>query len=817
MKNKINKDFLIVLGLFLVVLASRIFLLNDSIDFFDSAQYVWRSELPHFFDAISTGHAPHHPGYILFTWLVNHLLNYFSVHDTYLAAAVPSAIFGSLAVLFFYLLVKEIFGKRIALLAALLVAITPYFWISNIAVIVDPTMICFYILSLYLFYLWLDKKNYLFLILSGLALGYSIWTHTQIAFWLLGFVALFIYKIKPKGWLKTFLLSLPILIGVILFIFFYLFVLVKTGHNPTYLAALKYLFGGNAGDHMPFSLKPGITNYIIIMTALGTLFSILGFIKLFLDKEYQKFLFLLIWLIPGLFISALYLYANLYGRSSMIAIFPGMIAVSYFLISWQAKKPYLKILQVILILLIIGQLLAISIPIIKKYASEPGVFQELGDIQKSLPKDGLYITSNLAKTSPGYDHYDVIWETPQATLKQDIENTLDQNKPVYISQDAIMFGFYRYDGDNWEIYSTALGGPEEHDTLAAELFSKYNFNLVATSNLNNKTAIFELTKKTQATEDRLKSGLDNLSSNQSLVLGQLFDSNSSFPVSRDLINIYSNEDKYVISPERINYRDLIYYLKNLIEYRIKKTDDLRDPLLFTYSDQSGFFTAALPEAQSQNLDLVASSFNLSTNDVFPGETIQLQFSHQKDQKLIVTQEKEGVAEDINEIIRLMPTDNSFYLTLDKKGKQIKYHIYHFIYQLDLSDRISAVNLPSMVGKTIEDSLSETKNIRYVAKGESDLAVFGPWVSLEKGNYQIKFRTKVLSPEQDILGSVSVTCNETQPIAQKDIEAKDLTPGVYQDIILDFQIPEKLDGVEFKMQSNGSAEIYLDYISLEKIE
>ncbi len=815
--NKNIKNFLTVLSFFLLILASRLFLLNSSMDFFDSTQYFWRSASTKLIDAISSGHAPYHPGYIFFTWLTNNLLVHLNINDTPIAAAIPSAIFGTLTIVFFYLLTKEIFNKKIAFFSALLAAITPYFWISNIAIMVDPTMICFYMLSLYLFYLWLSKKNYLFLILSGFAIGYAIWTHTQIAFWSLGFVAIFIYKIKPKEWLKTIFQSLPALLGIIFFIYIYLFLLVRTAHNPTYLSALKYLFTGNAGDHMPLSLKPGMINYLTIMTTLGALFSILGFVKLFFDKKRQKLLMLLIWLIPGLFFSALYLYANLYGRSSMISIFPATIAISYFLTSWKTKNLSIKIFQSALIFLIIIQFLAISIPVVKKYATEPGVYEELGQKQQQLPAGGLYITSNLAKTSSGYAFYDTIWETSLEQIYQDIEATDKKNKPIFIGQDAIMFGFYKYDGNNWEIKSTALGEPGEHSTIAAELFSKYNSNLAASSQFNNKTSTYQLKTNNQSFKERLTKGLNALTDNQSLILGHMIDSNSNNPIARDLINIYSNQTRYIVSPENIKRNDFIYYLYNIIIYKIKKSDILRDPLIFTYSDKSGFFTVILPKNQSQNLDLIASSFNLSTNEIFPGKQMPFQFNSQKDQKLIIDSQKNEEAEKIDEIINTVDLNKSFYLILNKNSNKINYSLYNFSYKVDLSDKLSAITLPSFSDKIISDDSSVSKKVRFQPKKEEGLVVFGPWINLEKGSYKLNFKTKILNPDEDKIGSVSVTHNNTQVLAEKNIETNNLITDSYQDIILNFEVMDKLNGVEFKMNSLGNSDIYLDYIGLSKIK
>lgn len=814
MDMKKNKDFLIIIFLLIFTLASRLFFLNSSIDFFDSMQYVHRSNYDTLFTALSTGHAPHHPGYVFLTYLTNNFLHIFKIFDAPLAAAIPSAVLGSLTIVVFYLFAKKIFSSKIALLASILVAITPYFWISNIAVIVDPTMIFFYILSLYLYLLFLEKRNLIFVILSGFALGYAVWAHTQIAFWLLGFVALFFYKTSPKDYFKVIFQSMLLLPGIFFFIYLYLYVLVNADGYATYFLALKYLINGNSGDHMPLSLKPGIYNYLVIMTIFGAFLSVCGVVKMLFDRKYRELIMLLIWLIPGLILSALYLYANLYGRSSMICIFPAVLLVAYLLLSWQAKNLLAKIFQTILIFLVIIQLLIISLPIVYKYATEPGAFEEMAQLEKKLNPNGLLIVSNLAKTTTDYKgNSSVIWEFPQDQISSDVKKTVSNNQSVYLSQDAIMFPYFRYDGVNWETYSTDLGSEDEHKTLASSLFSKYNLILATDSKLNNKNAIFQLKAEEISETERLLTAINNLGDNQSFVFGRLIDQKTGNSVSQDLINIYSNNPRFTISPERINYRDGIYFLKKLIYYQKNKKNIFREPLIFTYTDLSGYFSAVLPKHQNKELSLSASSFNLSSEDVFPKVDMDIKFSSARNNNLLPQKTITGETEDINEIISKI-SDNNYYLTLEKNGKKIKYTIYYFSYEIEMSSKLPATNLLSQAGDIVIDDSSEMKEVRHLAKQNSGLFVFGPWINLSKGKYEIKYRLKISSGEGDI-GKLYLTYDTIISHAEKLITSSDVKENDYQDYILNIDTKEDLEGVEFKIESTGGAELYLDYISVIK--
>jgi len=808
--------------LFILVLLSRLLLLNGSIDFFDSTQYIWRSELPTLKEALSTGHAPYHPGYIFFTWIIYQIFKLFGTPDTSLVAAIPSAIFGSLTILFFYLLVKKIFDAKIAFLSVILATLIPFFWISNISIIVDPTMICFYILSLYLFYLWLDEKNYYYLIISSFSLGFSMWTHTQIAFWCLSFVALFFYKIKFKDYLKIIIKSIPFIIGPVFFIGVYLYLLVGAGHNPNYIDALKYLFTGNAGDHMPFSFFPGVRNYTIIMTTLVAGFSVLGIVKMLLDKKYDKFFMIVIWLFPGLFLSALYLYANLYGRSSMIAIFPGVTAVSYFLLSWKAKNLVAKVVQASLIILTLCQLLWISLPVIKTYATQPAALEELAKFHKELKPGGLYITSNQAKTIYYYRQLggkiDIIWEMPKEKIDQDINQAVLELKPLYIGQDAIMFPYYIYDGHNWEIKSTDIGGPSEHNTLASNYFSDFNFILEKVSKLKNKTAVYNMNPNDINFKQRLKQSVQVLPNNQSLIFGRLIDSNTDNFVARSQINIYSNQPQYIISPERINWRDWIFYLYNWVVFQNHKSYDKIEPLIFNYSDRQGYFSMVLPIDQSDSLNLIATNYNLSTNDIFPDGNQKIAFVPKNSQELNIIDQKIGQTKSLEEICNLIDNSRSYYLKLNKNDDHYQYKINYFDYNINLVQKIASTLLPSQSEEIVNDPTSELQNVRVIKKGKEGYLIFGPWIKLNPGAYKINFKIKVdgVKKNDKNIGYIEVKADKHQKsIAQKELRISDFKSGEYQDINLNFHSKDNLNGVEFRLYSNGFADIYLDNISINQ--
>lgn len=134
------------------------------------------------------------PGYIytLVPFIAIFGLNEFSVR-------LPSVIFGSISVIFLYLIVFRLSEKKDwAILAALLLAISPWhFFLSRIALEANLAL-SFFLIGLYFLMTGL-KKNALF-ILSALFFGLSIFTYNSarifVPFFLFSFLALNFKRIK---------------------------------------------------------------------------------------------------------------------------------------------------------------------------------------------------------------------------------------------------------------------------------------------------------------------------------------------------------------------------------------------------------------------------------------------------------------------------------------------------------------------------------------------------------------------------------------------------------------------------------------------
>lgn len=173
----------------------------------------WNRVLPLTFEAFGDYKLP---GYIytLVPFVAVFGLNEFSVR-------MPSVIFGSLSVVFLYLVVWELSkDKKWALISALLLAVSPWhFFLSRIALEANLAL-SFFLIGLYFLIIGLKKRGSL--IPASLFFGLSIFTYNSarifVPLFLFGFLILFWKQIK----LTRFSIISAVIFGVFLVAGFYL-------------------------------------------------------------------------------------------------------------------------------------------------------------------------------------------------------------------------------------------------------------------------------------------------------------------------------------------------------------------------------------------------------------------------------------------------------------------------------------------------------------------------------------------------------------------------------------------------------------------
>lgn len=659
--NKINKEKLIKdhrrLGYFIAIITlflSRLLFLSHSPDFFDANEYIWRATLPKFIEVMTTGHPPFHPLYIFFSSI------FYKTHlaeSALLAATLPSAIFGSLSIIVLFLLIRKLFDGRIAWLVSFFYSIIPFVWISQITILVDPTEHFFYFLSLYLIVLSLrSKTGYLWSVLAGLSFGLSFFTHTQVAFWLPGFLAILIMHPKSlisKQYLKTIYKIILFALFSGLFIIFYIHLLLVASQARGDLsfisiwAALKYLFFGNIGDRSNISIFSWANLMLIISTSLVALISFFGFLKMLIDKKFKEVAALVIFLVPSSILASSFIYENLHGRAVIIGVVPILIFTSYFLTT--LKFPW----RILLGAIITFELLFISLPAVSNYHRLPSANEALRKIEESSLSGGVFVATNSTRTFANYrGEFISFGDTAMDAdlVEEKVKNALLKNLPVYISHDAIVHPFRHYDGQFYDLRTTSTGIEKYYPTLLGELFSDYNLNLdrIVPDGFDN--ASYQL-NETQPNNylDRIEQNLDR----SQIVFGQLRSDKK--PVSVATIELFG--DSFCKTPkDDITARDF-----GICLIRAIGTD--KRPETWTFTDKDGWFYLQ-KRVKIKKLVVNVSSSQMQAPD--------LDGIYKIDGKKIGDYKS---SQDLETAIANI--DGSYYVIASKNGNLLNFELYSF--------------------------------------------------------------------------------------------------------------------------------------------
>ena len=161
-KEHMAACILVVIGL-----ATRLPFLSMSLDEVDSGNFY--NALKYGYDIVNfRPHAPGYPLYVFLGWLLNHI-----VRDYLTSFTLLSAVLGSLCVVPFHLILKQIVGLKIAFCTSLLFLANPLYWAFSETALADVPAVFFATLSVWLMYKGMTARNYYMAacFVTGLAIG----------------------------------------------------------------------------------------------------------------------------------------------------------------------------------------------------------------------------------------------------------------------------------------------------------------------------------------------------------------------------------------------------------------------------------------------------------------------------------------------------------------------------------------------------------------------------------------------------------------------------------------------------------------------
>ena len=776
----------------IILFVSRLAFLSGSADFFDSSQYMWRSKIPQLLKVMATGHAPFHPLYNLF----NAIFYKIGFHNSAIATSLPSAIFGSLSIVFLFLVLRKLFGSKIAYLASFIYAISPFIWVSQITSMVDATEHCFYFLALLLFLKSFDfnsSKKYLFATGAGIAFGLAIFTHTQVGMWVLPIILIPIIVSKvDKAFVWKYLKQI-ILFGLFgslsIVAYLGLFHLAPT-YQPdiskvqSNLEYLKYLLVGNISDKNPISwLK--LFNYLRDMTSvLVLLVAFFGAIEMAFKKT-RKFLLLLVWALPIPFASS-YIYENLYGRAMLIGLVPIFVMASYFILN---RKGWVRNL---ILLLVIGQLLIISLPVVLRYSKYPSRNEDLVAQEKEVEPGGTFVATNVNKTWASYDGTfvpfgDVGYGAGYA--KEQILSSLNSGHPAYVSSVAIDYPDRRFDGMNYDLRSAFVTKAAD-TTILNDLFNQFSLDLVPLKSARSDLRVYQVENKDTLDLSSIEKSLDSL---PNIVFGQF---KTEEPVKNLSVDAYT-KPLCRLGQNDISAFDLIFCAKRYITHE-QNLDG------WTFTDKRGYF--ALPVSD----DPTKLEFGVSPTATNTGVSVS---GFMKRQQTEMNGNLVGTFNNIDDLRFAINKLNGSYYVRAQNNNEKGYKLFTINLNLESTTKLEAEDLSGQIGQVEKDSQASGGLVRSSEGATSDgYLISGPYLNLKKGKYTLNAYLK-----SEGSGDQTITFDSTADygrisLGKIQVNANDLRSG-YKKISLEISPEKDVASTEFRVFVPKGANIQLDYIEL----
>ena len=139
--------------------------------------------------------------------------------DWVVAAKSVSLFFGTITLIPVYFLLNRFFKKEITLIATLIFALIPVLVDKSVDVIRDPVYWFFSVLGLYLFVSQIEKRNYLYLMLSSLCFLMAAWARIEaILFVLVSFVCILFVR-QDRKIQRTSIFAIPVVLVLLLGMF----------------------------------------------------------------------------------------------------------------------------------------------------------------------------------------------------------------------------------------------------------------------------------------------------------------------------------------------------------------------------------------------------------------------------------------------------------------------------------------------------------------------------------------------------------------------------------------------------------------------
>lgn len=512
-----------------------------------------------------------------------------------------------------------------------------------------------------------------------------------------------------------------------------------------------------------------------------------------IKRDWVKLFGLLIWIFPAI-LTASYIHENLYGRAMVLALIPISILASIFILR-------LKKFSILVFLVVLAQILFISLPIAIIYRTKEAPNESLATFERQSDSGGVFIASNITRTWNAYNGKFVSFGdvgTGAGTAFEEAENALLDGKKAYLSSDAIYYPVWRYDGENFDFRARNLGGPGDHHTTLDEIFTKANVTLERASD-DFKQAIYRITNS--PLENKYQN-IEKIAENKPVAFGRIMSGSSAV---KDLtVNLY-NDEFCLREKEDMTRNDIGACL-----YR--ELTNSKSASNWSATDRDGWFYIA---NEVNNPRIIVAPIPVSTRS----DSLGVLFAAGNEQELIVNNSQ--TFDDINKLQQATDKINGSFYVIAKSGSgRISYQLNSVNFTLEKTNRIEAETMGGEFGDVVKEktaSLGQVRTNKQDGALKSGYMLSGPYIDLPKGKYKINFSlfAKKIVEENATVTLDVTSASSGEGFGTKEFKASDFT-GKFTTAAIDFELSSDTKSLEFRVKTDGWAEVLADYIELDKL-
>lgn len=537
--------------LFLLIIILSFFSVPKEVLFYDAPEYIKIVSENSFLRSIGMGHFPIHPSFIADLWISAKVFtSIFKITYSY-AGNLYAYFCGLLSIFLFWKISNLYLKKKDSYIATLIFVFFPAIWIINTNLLVESLGLTLFLLSSYLYSLYLNEPAKEKLIYLFLSLLFLFTTHIESILWLPAMVSIPLLmrkKFTPDKNKNIF--TIVILSIITSFLVYY----ILCQGNPLKGQSLTDSFYLSQLDDVA-SLARYLRNiFMSVLRGYGILTFIVYIIIVLKNKENRlvnrgTVLFIVSLLITGGFWSGDFMIR----RIVFAGIIFSLLTVKYLP---QFSKMYL------------AYLFLIAISNIALYINRTTPWRLMSNMHQAINKNSILIQTHYVRPFETFSG-EIKWIGQDSLLS--IDKYLHEEKEVYLDSQGFYAPYMLYVGNNLHITSLGKFGESE----ARALFSNYEFNLEQVSDVDKRMYLYKINKKRgDDFVKRLEINKKVLDEDLSLIVG-ITDPGKS-------VLFYSKDPLKFIHRERIDYGDFLTWVWVLLAGR-------REPIGWAYGDSSGLF------------------------------------------------------------------------------------------------------------------------------------------------------------------------------------------------------------------------------------